>query len=259
MRGMAAERVQSLERALDVLEAIGAAGELGVTELAARTALNTSTAHRLMATLAGRGYLSQEGGRYRLGPKLLELAGARDLRTASVRALARPHLERIRELTGESVNLVVLDGDRAIYVDQAEGTHSVRMFTEVGTSVAAHTSGAGKAILAHQPPDAVARLYPQSREPFDAPTPRTLRTLQALQDDFARIRRRGYALDNEEHELGVSCIATPILNDAGVALAAISISAPTARIAGTDRRGLAGILREHAGEISAVLTGEAAA
>jgi DNA-binding IclR family transcriptional regulator len=252
----APERVQSLQRALDVLEAIASAGELGVREVSAATGLNTSTAHRLMATLAERSYLAQEGGRYRLGTKLLEVARPMLLDTRSLQAVAQPHLEQIRDLTGETVNLVVPEGDRATYISQAEGTHRVRMFTEVGASAAAHTTGSGKAMLAYQPPEVLARLYPPSREPLEALTARTLRTLQALEDDFARIRRRGYALDNEEHEIGVSCVASPILGEDGRARAAISISGPTARILGSERTRLATLLAEHAQRISTQLKRE---
>src|SRR5918999_5561532 len=113
------DSVQSLERAFDLLEALSAGGELGVTELANRTGLVPSTVHRLLATLAKRGYVAQaDSGRYRLGYKVAEIAGGLEQGLARLRAVARPHMERISERTGESVNLVVLDGDRVVYVDQ---------------------------------------------------------------------------------------------------------------------------------------------
>ena len=125
-----------LERAFDLLEALAGGGELGVTELAARTGLVPSTAHRLLGTLTKRGYVvhSPETGRYLLGYKVVEVASGLEHRLGRVRALARPHLETIQHATGETVNLVVLDGSRVVYVDQVEGSRSVRMFTAVGTS-----------------------------------------------------------------------------------------------------------------------------
>src|ERR671915_248524 len=103
-----------------------------------------------------------------------------------LRVVARPHLEGVQRATGETVNLVVLDADRVVYVDQVEGSRQVRMFTTVGTSVPAHTTGSGKAIMAGGPPDAAATLY-GGREPLERLTAHTLVTLEALEDDFLRI------------------------------------------------------------------------
>jgi IclR family acetate operon transcriptional repressor len=246
------DRVQSLDRALDVLETLAGGQELGVSEVAARTGLVVSTAHRLLAGLADRGYVGRNraNGRYALGYKVLELAGRLEARTALLRAAARPHLEALQQATGETTNLVVLDSDRVVYVDQVEGTHSVRMFTELGSSAYAHTTGSGKAILAYRPPEAIAKLYPAAREPLERLTPRTLTTVEGLRHDFVRIRRRGYALDSEEHEEGVTCVATPVFDSAGVACGALSISGPTARLAHADASRLGELLRSHAADVS---------
>jgi DNA-binding IclR family transcriptional regulator len=244
---MKRDSVQSLERAFDLLEALAAGGELGVTELANRTGLVPSTAHRLLHTLTKRGYVTQspESGRYLLGYKVVEVASGLEHRRERLRAVARPHLEGIQRATGETVNLVVLEADRVVYIDQVEGSRNVRMFTTVGTSVLAHTTGSGKAIMAFGPAEATAALY-GDRE-LERLTKRTLSTLDALQDDFKRIRRRGYALDNEEHEEGVGCVAAPVFDHTGRPSAAISVSGPTARI-----------LHEHSSELGALLIERAA-
>jgi IclR family KDG regulon transcriptional repressor len=254
------DSVQSLERAFDLLEALSAGGELGVTELANRTGLVPSTAHRLLHTLAKRGYVSQssESGRYLLGYKVVEVASGLEHRLERLRVVARPHLERIQRATGETVNLVVLDADRVVYVDQVEGSRNVRMFTTVGTSVPAHTTGAGKAMIAAGPPDAAAALY-GGREPLERLTAHTLVTVEALEDDFVRIRRRGYAVDNEEHEEGVACVASPVFDHGGRPCAAISVSGPSARILHDNTAALGGLLVEHAAAVSAALGYEAAA
>lgn len=254
------ESVQSLERAFDLLEALAAGGELGVTELANRTGLVPSTAHRLLHTLAKRGYVSQssESGRYLLGYKVVEVASGLEHRLERLRVVARPHLERIQRTTGETVNLVVLDADRVVYVDQVEGSRSVRMFTTVGTSVPAHTTGSGKAIIAAGPPDAVTALY-AGREPLERLTAHTLVTIEALEDDFVRIRRRGYAVDNEEHEEGVACVATAVFDHTGRPCAAISVSGPTARILHAKAADLGALLVDHATDVSAALGYDAAA
>ncbi len=253
------DRVQSVDRALDVLETVAAGGELGVSEVAGRTGLGVSTAHRLLASLADRGYVRQTSshGRYGLGLKVLELAGGVQARTAALCAAARPHLEHIQHVTSETTNLVILDGGRVVYVDQVAGRHSMRMFTELGSSALAHTTGSGKAMLAYRPAEAIARVYPGAREPFERLTPRTHTTLAELHDEFVRIRRRGYALDDEEHEEGVSCVAAPVFDATATAFAAISISGPTSRIVHADTGELGRLLRRHAAEVSAEVGCEA--
>jgi DNA-binding IclR family transcriptional regulator len=253
MTEMKRDSVQSLERAFDLLEALSAGGELGVTELANRTGLVPSTAHRLLHTLTKRGYVTQspETGRYLLGYKVVEVASGLEHRRERLRAVARPHLEGIQRATGETVNLVVLEADRVVYIDQVEGSRNVRMFTTVGTSVLAHTTGSGKAIMAFGPAEAPAALY-GDRE-LERLTKRTLTTLAALEDDFKRIRRRGYALDNEEHEEGVGCVAAPVFDHTGRPCAAISVSGPTARILHEHSSELGGLLIERAGLVSEAL------
>lgn len=247
---MSRQRVQSLDRALDLLEALAGADELGVSELAARTGLVPSTAHRLLATLVARGYAAQNPatGRYLTGYKLLELTSGLQDRLGRLRAAARPHLEAIQRETGETTNLVVLEGRNAVYVDTVAGSRSVRLFIEVGQAIPAHTSGSGKALLAWRSPEDLAALFDGA--PLAESTPRTLTDVAALEEDLARIRRRGYATDDEEHELGVACVATPVLDPSGQPLAAISVTGPAPRI-DVDR--LAGLLRSHAQQVSAEL------
>jgi IclR family acetate operon transcriptional repressor len=247
---VARQRVQSLDRALDLLEALAGAEELGVSELAARTGLVPSTAHRLLATLVARGYAAQNPatGRYLTGYKLLELTSGLQDRLGRLRAAARPHLEAIQRETGETTNLVVLEGRNAVYVDTVAGSRSVRLFIEVGQAIPAHTSGSGKALLAWRSPADLAALL--DGEPLAASTPRTLTALPALEADLAQVRRQGYAIDDEEHELGVACVATPVLDTAGQALAAISVTGPAPRM---DAGRLAELLREHARQVSAAL------
>lgn len=246
--------VQSVERAFDLVEALAGGDELGVTELAERTGLVPSTAHRLLATLTKRGYVSQSSssGRYVLGYKVVELASGLEQSLARLRSLARPQLEKIQQATGESANLTVLEGDRVVYVDQIEGTRSVRMFTTVGAAALAHTTASGKAMLAFGPPETVGGLYPEGTE-LERLTARTLTTVRELREDLGRIARRGYAIDNEEHEEGVSCVAVPIFDHTDHPCAALSVSAPTARIVHADTGELGNLLRGYADEVSAAL------
>jgi DNA-binding IclR family transcriptional regulator len=248
------DSVQSVERAFDLVEALAGGDELGVTELAERTGLVPSTAHRLLATLAKRGYATRSptSGGYVLGYKVVELASALENSLARLRDLTRPHLESIQQATGESANLTILDGDTVVYVDSVQGSRSMRMFTTVGAAVFAHTTASGKAMLAYRDRDSLTQLYSEDGE-LARLTPRTLTTLKALRKDLERTARRGYAIDNEEHEEGVSCVAVPIFDQTGRPCAAMSISAPTARIVHDDTGELVNLLREHAAEISTAL------
>jgi IclR family acetate operon transcriptional repressor len=247
------DSVQSVERAFDLIEALAGGDELGVTELAERTGLVPSTAHRLLATLANRGYAtrSSTSGGYVLGYKVVELASALENSLARLRDLARPHLESIQQATGESANLTILDGDTVVYVDSVQGSRSMRMFTAVGAAVLAHTTASGKAMLAYRDRDSLTQLY--AEDELSRLTPRTLTTVKALRKDLERTARRGYAIDNEEHEEGVSCVAVPIFDQTDRPCAAMSISAPTARIVHDDTGELVELLREHAAEISTAL------
>jgi DNA-binding IclR family transcriptional regulator len=248
---MAPQRlVQSVVRSLEILEALAGSHELGLAEIASRTGLGASTVHRLLATLVARGYVvqSRTSRRYLLGYKLAELAGVLSDRTDQLCQLARPHLVAIREATGESANLSVLVPPNAVYVDNVDGTHGVRMLARIGTAVPAHASAAGKAILAFVPRDSVGAIV--GSEPLRALTPNTITTLDALADELVAIRAVGYATDNEEHESGVGCVAAPIFDDDVGVIAAVSVSAPTQRIDANDPAKLGLLLAERATAIS---------
>ena len=220
--------VQSVHRALDVLEALAAAGgTASLTDLAAACGLPLPTLHRLASTLADRGYLRQAPNRrYSLGSRLVPL-GTDAHALLGERAL--PVLRGLAELTGESANLAVLTQGRAEHVAQAPGRHTMRTFTEVGNRVALHCTGVGKALLAAIAPAHAARLL--GTAPLEAPTAATLTDPAAVRAELALIRERGYALDEGEMEVGVRCVAVGM---PGAAPMAVSVSGPAARM--TDDR-----------------------
>jgi IclR family acetate operon transcriptional repressor len=242
--------VQAVARAFALLEALAARDEAGLVELARDVSLHPSTVHRLLASLIECGYAMQSPttGRYRLGRKVLELASGSKARDARLRAVTRPHLEAIRAAVDETANLVAIDGLSAVYLEQVESRHAVRLFAEPGRRVPAHTSGAGKAMLAYQDDGLLDKLY--AGEPLEQLTRRTITTGAALRDELGRVRRRGYALDNEEYEEGVSCVGAPIFDNLGNAGAAISVSAPSVRIRRCGIAELGSLLARHADEIS---------
>lgn len=222
-----ADGVQSVVRAFDILETIADhGGELGISQLGSATGLPYATIHRLVSTLTARNYLRQDAAsrKYKLGPRLLRLgASAR----ATIEVLVQPYLRELAELTGETVNLAVLEDGLVVYVAQAPSRHMLRTFSEVGNRVYAHSTGTGKAMLAYEDPSVVEHIIDDIGLP--ALTPNTFTDADALIAELAEIRSRGYALDNEEQEIGVRCLAMPLLLD-GEPIAAVSISAPAARL-----------------------------
>jgi DNA-binding IclR family transcriptional regulator len=220
--------VQSVARSIRLLEEIARSAEIGLIELAKRTGLRPSTAHRLLATLIDCGYVVQGpySNRYRLGHRVAALTGTIEDRLARLRAAARPAMAELSETYDETVNLSVLDHLNIVYVDQLVSSRSVRMFTRIGSQVPAYATGSGKAMLAFSP-DA---LVEQLAEPFASFAPNTITTAARLREELERVRQRGYALDREEYDEGVACVAAPIFDHAGRPAAALSLSGPASRM-----------------------------
>ncbi|CAL9379592.1 IclR family transcriptional regulator [Streptomyces sp. enrichment culture] len=241
--------VQSLERAFDLLERMAdAGGEVGLSELSASSGLPLPTIHRLMRTLVACGYVRQQPNRrYALGPRLIRLgeSAARLLGT-----WARPHLARLVEVTGETANMALLDGDEVVYVAQVPSKHSMRMFTEVGRRVLPHSTGVGKALLAGFPPEEVRALLGRTGMP--AATERTITTPEGFLAALEDVRRQGYAIDDNEQEIGVRCLAVPVPDSPTAA--AISISGPAGRVTESATERIVPVLQQVAAELSEVLT-----
>ena len=218
--------VQSVDRALLLLEVLAqGGGRLPISELSARSGLSLGTAHRLLASLAARGYVRQDADRrYALGTALLPLG---DAATRLLGSWALPYLCQLAERCGETANLAVLEDDHVIYVAQAPGRHRMRMFTEVGRRVLPHSTAVGKVLLAWQDPDHVRRVL--ARLGLPGRTPHTLTTLAEVREELALVRRRGWAVDDEEEEVGVRCMAVPV-GPGEQAVAAVSVSAPASRL-----------------------------
>lgn len=233
-RSPAPGRVQSVDRALDVLEALAGAGRpSGVAEVAAHTGLPQGTVHRLLQSLQQRGYVRREASRkYSLGASTVRLA---DAAQRSLVRSARPYLAELVELSGETANLAVLEGDDVVYVAQVPSPHTLRMFAEVGRHVPPHSTAVGKVLLAAMPRDRALAVLRRTGLP--ARTPTTITDPGAFAAELDRVERSGWAADEEEQEVGVRCVAVPV-GDAGGVIAALSLSGPADRFAGGRTDGL---------------------
>jgi len=238
--------VQSLDRALDVLERLAhAEGPLGVGELGELTGLPQGTVHRLLQGLHQRGYVRRDASRkYSLGTASLRLA---DAAQRSLVRTARPFLAELVRLSGETANLAVLEGDDVVYVGQVSSPHTLRMFAEVGRHVPPHSTAVGKVLLAAQPVDRAAALLRRTGLP--ARTPSTITDLGAFLAELELVRERGWAADEEEQETGVRCVAVPV-GGPGV-VAALSVSGPADRFAGAATEGLVEAMQRIGRELDA--------
>ena len=217
--------VQSLERAFDLLETMAdAGGVIGLSRLAAESGLALPTIHRLIRTLVDLGYVRQEPSRqYSLGPRLIRLG---ESASHLLGTWSRPYLSGLVDDLGESANLAILDGDQVVYVAQVQSRHSMRMFTEVGRRVYPHCTAVGKALLAHLPPQDVHALLARTGMP--AQTEHTITDPTRFAEEIDRVRDQGYATDDGEQEIGVRCVAVPVLGTSN--RLAISISGPAPRM-----------------------------
>jgi DNA-binding IclR family transcriptional regulator len=222
--------VRTVCRAISILQAfIDGPGEYSLTDISRKARLNQSTAYRLITTLMDGGFLEQSpgNGKYRLGVSALALGDAY-LRHNDLFQRAHPKLIELRDRCGETVHLTVLEGKEVVYLDKLPGLHPIGlMSSRVGGRAPAYCTGVGKALLAFQTEKKIRSTY--RSDTLIAFTPNTITSLDRLTEELAKIRVDGFALDREEHENGVACIAVPIFDQKGI-LAAISLSGPSDRI-----------------------------
>ncbi len=243
-------KFSSLEKALRALDTVAKAGTIGLRELAAELGFAPPTVHRLLVILTTCGYLTQdpETKKYRLSLKFLELGAAVREELDLIR-VARPHMTVLMEASSETVNLALFDGSGIIYVDQVANSNSfLRMFTRVGARVPLHCTGVGKACLAGLPGGAVTGYWSNAKK--ERYTEKTIVDELHLRKNLEAIHLLGYAVDDEEMEIGVRCVAAPIRQDLGKIVAAVSISGPSSRLT-TERIAVVGeLVRQTAGRIS---------
>ncbi len=223
-------RIQAIERAVSILNAFSMDDpELGVTELADRLGLHKSTVHRFMVNLDAAGLVERNArtGRYRLGLHVFEL-GALVMQQMNLWDEALPFLEGLVHDTGETGHLAVLDGGEAIYIERVEARRALRVPSAIGRGYPAHATNLGKVLLADLPRERVEAII--AERGLAAYTSQTITDPIELEADLELIRRRGYAVDNEEYDEGLRCIGAPVRDHSGRVVAALGIGGPVTRI-----------------------------
>ncbi len=222
--------VQSVERTFLLLELMCQKGELSVTELSVLSGLHKTTVCRLLSTLCNLGYVKQNerSGHYGLSLKFLKVSASL-INGFDIRSHARPHFKRLCKACGETVHLVCRDGDDIVYIDKFESsTSSVRMVSRIGLSLPMIYTAVGKAILATFDDSDIAAVW--NRSEHIKKTEKTIMTLEEFMTEINTVRANGFAVDNEENELGVRCVAAALPDVDGVCRHAFSVSAPVGRM-----------------------------
>ena len=229
MTGDAKIPIQVIDRMMHLIDVLAASdAPASLKNLAADTDLHPSTAHRILGVMVSCGFADRvEPGCYRLGMRFLELGNIVRARI-DVRKIALPCMLELARATGETVNLSVRRGDEIMYVERtAENRSMMRVVQMVGARAPLHITAAGKLFLAHEDAPGL-KAYAQ-RSGLAAHTPNSIRSLAALTREVTEVKAQGYALDQEEAEIGVRCIAAAVNDDSGAVVAALSISAPADR------------------------------
>ncbi|MGH7803427.1 MAG: IclR family transcriptional regulator [Candidatus Binatia bacterium] len=245
--------VQVLDRAAAILETLSESGEeQTLLDLSERLGLHKSTVHRLLMVLERHRYVEKNpaSGRYALGLKLFEL-GQKAVSRLGLEERAHPHLEKLAHEVGETAHLCVLDEGEVLYLAKVEATRTVRVPSTVGRRNPAHCTAVGKALLAHCPGEEVERIVREHG--LRSFTKHTIVTAGELARELAAIRERGYAVDDEEIEEGLTCIGAPVRDSSGRVVASISIAGPTFRIPKRKIATLASRVVVAANELSAEL------
>lgn len=221
--------VQSLDRALDVLEALASPEGMTLSELAKHLGQSAATMHRVLATLERRDYveMSPDGQIFHIGPEAYRL-GAAFLRRTNVIERSRPVMRELMLETGETSNLGIEKNGKVLFVSQVETHESIRAFFPPGTLSPLHASGIGKALLSTYDEERFGALFKGTT--LQRFTANTLRTVDQLREELEITRQRGYAFDDEEKAAGMRCVAAPVLNVHGEAVAGISVSGPVHRM-----------------------------
>lgn len=248
-------KVSPLERALSILEIIGNSNKpLDINQIADLSGVPLSSLYRLLDTFTAMGFLNRNPGNrtYSLGFKLLYLGNQARLQLSLV-GMVKPFLEDLTQRTGETANLVVEDQGEAVYVEKVDSPHPLRITNMIGKKAPLHATGVGKCLLAWRPAQEVIRIM--EKKGMAKLTPNTINNINDLLQELQRVREKGYALDCEECEIGIRCVAAPIFIGDQV-VAAMSVSGPSIRISDEKMKEYSDILCSTTQKITSMLRGE---
>jgi DNA-binding IclR family transcriptional regulator len=223
------ERVQSVERALSILEIVAEHDGIGLTDISKVSQLNKATVHRLLSTLISMGYVEQteKTGLYGLTFKLFQL-GNKKIEQIDSFKIARSFISELSNQIEETIHLVVEDNKEVVYIDKFEPSNLLfRMHSRVGKRAPMYCTAVGKALLSHYTDEIIKEVWDNSS--IKSLTPHTITQFSTFMEEVAQIRSQGYAVDNEENEMGIYCIASVFYNHKGDVEGAISISIPMTR------------------------------
>ncbi|HWO78531.1 MAG TPA: IclR family transcriptional regulator [Bacillus sp. (in: firmicutes)] len=222
--------IQSVDRALRILDLFDEyETELKITDISDKMQLHKSTVHSLLKTLQTNGYIEQnmENGKYRLGMKLFE-RGNLVIRRLDLRTIAKKYLIDLSVKSQNTVHLVILDGKEGIYIDKVEGASATVLYSRIGRRVPLHSSAVGKALVANKSKRELQEIL--NNYEFIQQTPNTITDEETFIAELEKVKEKGYAIDNEENEPGITCVAVPIWDHSGTVVAAISMSQNTASV-----------------------------
>jgi IclR family pca regulon transcriptional regulator len=231
--GRSNEGMGGLAKGLAIIEALATHGVLSVSDAARTAEVSRAAARRCLITLTELGYVEHTGREFRPLPRLRGLGGVTTKRDRIAR-LAEPLLKRARDQLAESVSLAVLDDDRPHFIARAEAEHILSTGVRVGAYLPAYCSATGRVLLGQFPDNEIAQRI--GRKPLPARTPHTITKLTPLLAEIQTTRKRGYGISDEELELGMRAMAVPVIGDGNEIIAAISVSAASARVRAADLR-----------------------
>ncbi|QFT91343.1 Acetate operon repressor [Roseovarius sp. THAF9] len=248
--------IKSLDRAMEVLDYVSQHQGKALSELATEMDQSPATLYRVLVTLETRGLVEfdPEEQAWHIGPQAF-IIGARFLRRTTLVERARPILRRLMEATGETANLGVETSGQVLFVSQVETHASIRAFFPPGTLSQMHASGIGKALMAQMDDGRLARLL--DGQTLTAYTEHSITDAGTLRDELARTRARGYAIDGEEKNIGMRCIAAPVFDFNNEPVAGISVSGPTSRVGTGDIDRLSAAVMQAATDLTKAIGGVA--
>jgi DNA-binding IclR family transcriptional regulator len=221
--------VRAVERALQIMDCFDDGHpEMGISEIAQVVGLHKATAYRIVTTLVNYGYLEwlPDSQKYKLGLELSNL-GYKVIRQMDLRKEALPHMRKLVQEWDETCDLSIYNQGRAFYIEVLRGSHALTIAATVGQRLPVHCTASGKLFLAYLPPEELDSILDQ---PLTAYTEQTITSPKKLRDQLEIVREQGYAIDNEEYELGICALAAPIFNHSGAVIAAIGGPSPTSRM-----------------------------